>query len=1026
MERILDTNSEFDIKAFDEVVNTALNPSSPNKNAAEDILLQFKDLPNSWTKIDCILKNSLSKHSQFIALQILEETVKSKWALFNEEMRLGLRQYVFSTIIERSSKTDVTKQNDIILQKFNTVIIEIVKKEWPRRWPTFISDLINVSQSTSMQVSKNSLIILKCINEEIFIADNEITTTKKRRLRSALKQEYFTIFHFISLILEYSETQEVDDALLESCLNCFESFCKSMPPEFIFSTKIVDYILGHLNSPHSIAALDCINEIIELKHNYGEQKALERSQEIIELERQKIAQIHTEVLNFFQMYLVKFQENGTKPSKLQSSYKMMDDMEKMFIRKYARMFSSVYSNWLYELNISQVTQGLSYLVQISKIEDLNLFKEIFPTWSKIIYEMYSEYPLRIPTSKPLKRNEFTHIFQAMLPIFVSNMPRPEEVFIIVNDLGEIIKDKKIETMEIEFYKKMKLNLFYLSYCIEDFMLNFFVKKIEKLISVCPFDHESLNKACWSIGAISNALEESIERDFYVNILKNLLTMCEIKTVKSEKAVIASNIMYIVGQYHRFLKYHNEFLSVVVRKLFEFMEETHEGIKEMACDNFYKICEKCPSQFFAKKDKVYFYENVLNDLGALAVNLDFYLQRIVIEGLLLVLKSSQKKDFRYVQSIYSTLTNQNILDERYINSLYTAIHDPAQLKMTLHLIESYSLGFRIIPELFHSISILDQFLYFYKRISDQTLANQNISLNSLTRKNLQTVKTALASLNEAVVNSGFLKIDYLGNLCENMLLEFKTNFDPALLSLATAITLNLAKSPNSFDNQIEIQRQQFFISSLLAPSVQFVMKADEYPDLSVKFLELFKSLIDCNFKIFFPLLMDSPSYESLINSILFSLTGLREISALALQDLQIFFKNSFENRIFNFFNRFYLITVENLLGIIFDKDMRQNYTAQVSLLYELITYLNRIPSLNGSATNHSIFRDFIGSLFSKNFRNLTESSVKIFIEGLFEIKNQEAFKNHLDDFNVKIYEYCDDEDIQEEMDLLNERVSKPSV
>jgi hypothetical protein len=46
--------------------------------------------------------------------------------------------------------------------------------------------------------------------------------------------------------------------------------------------------------------------------------------------------------------------------------------------------------------------------------------------------------------------------------------------------------------------------------------------------------------------------------------------------KDNKAVVASNIMYIVGQYPRFLKAHWKFLKTVVNKLFEFMHETHEG------------------------------------------------------------------------------------------------------------------------------------------------------------------------------------------------------------------------------------------------------------------------------------------------------------------------------------------------------------------------------------------------------------------------------------------------------------------
>ncbi len=62
----------------------------------------------------------------------------------------------------------------------------------------------------------------------------------------------------------------------------------------------------------------------------------------------------------------------------------------------------------------------------------------------------------------------------------------------------------------------------------------------------------------------------------MTVIKDLLGLCEIKRGKDNKAVVASDIMYIVGQYPRFLKAHWKFLKTVVNKLFEFMHETHEG------------------------------------------------------------------------------------------------------------------------------------------------------------------------------------------------------------------------------------------------------------------------------------------------------------------------------------------------------------------------------------------------------------------------------------------------------------------
>ena len=50
------------------------------------------------------------------------------------------------------------------------------------------------------------------------------------------------------------------------------------------------------------------------------------------------------------------------------------------------------------------------------------------------------------------------------------------------------------------------------------------------------------------------MHEEDEKRFLVTVIKELLGLCEQKRGKDNKAIVASNIMYIVGQYPRFLRY----------------------------------------------------------------------------------------------------------------------------------------------------------------------------------------------------------------------------------------------------------------------------------------------------------------------------------------------------------------------------------------------------------------------------------------------------------------------------------------
>ena len=75
-----------------------------------------------------------------------------------------------------------------------------------------------------------------------------------------------------------------------------------------------------------------------------------------------------------------------------------------------------------------------------------------------------------------------------------------------------------------------------------------------------------------------------------------MQLCENKKGKENKAVIASCIMYVVGQYPSFLRNNWSFLRTVVKKLFEFMKEEYPGIMEMACNAFLKITKSTADQF----------------------------------------------------------------------------------------------------------------------------------------------------------------------------------------------------------------------------------------------------------------------------------------------------------------------------------------------------------------------------------------------------------------------------------------------
>ena len=147
---------------------------------------------------------------------------------------------------------------------------------------------------------------------------------------------------------------------------------------------------------------------------------------------------------------------------------------------------------------------------------------------------------------------------------------------------------------------MRETLIYLTYIDPYKTTNLLHAKINEQFEIAKQQNKInpalLNSISWSAGCISGAMNDMTEMQFLIVFIKVLLSLCEIIHGKGNKAICASNIMYVVGQYPKFLNNHWKFLKTVVKKLFEFMHESFEGVQDFACETFLKISIKCARNF----------------------------------------------------------------------------------------------------------------------------------------------------------------------------------------------------------------------------------------------------------------------------------------------------------------------------------------------------------------------------------------------------------------------------------------------
>ena len=127
------------------------------------------------------------------------------------------------------------------------------------------------------------------------------------------------------------------------------------------------------------------------------------------------------------------------------------------------------------------------------------------------------------------------------------------------------------------YKRMKTILVYLTNLSTRDMRQIMIEVLHSQTRSSNWKRKDLNSLCWAIGSIENILPRNEEKDFLIEVLSNLLEMCEKVPGKPNKAVVASNIMYIVGQYPRFLSDHPKYYCILNSNYLIFIHSYSEAI-----------------------------------------------------------------------------------------------------------------------------------------------------------------------------------------------------------------------------------------------------------------------------------------------------------------------------------------------------------------------------------------------------------------------------------------------------------------
>ena len=594
------------VEELDSTVKAFQEGKGDIQKQAGQKLTEFKSNPDAWLMIDKILQESAYIPTKYLGLQVLDDVVNTRWKVLPRDQCLGIRNFVVSQILDASQSEQSLKQQRTFVNKLNLTLVTILKQEWPHNWPTFINEIISSCHS-SLSVCENNMVILRLLSEEVFdFSQDQLTSTKAKNLKTTMCAEFSQIFNLCNEVLTTADSVPLVRSTLETLLR----FLNWIPLGFIFETKLIDTLIGRFLELDQFrnVTLKCLTEIGGLQ--LGQQSSYD----------EKLVQTFTETLNVV---------SKTVPlsTDLRESYGKAGPRDQEYILNLALFlcnFFTMHLNIIEKLpNTDYLIHGHYYLIRISMIDDREIFKICLEYWTKLVQELYEEMQ-QLPVTDinplvnmgvsglanggaphpstlanyPLRKHKYAQVLSSLRLVMVEKMVKPEEVLIVENDEGEIVREFVKESDTIQLYKTTRECLVYLTHLDVVDTENIMSDKLAKQVDGSEWSWQNCNTLCWAIGSISGAMNEETEKRFLVTVIKDLLGLTEMKRGKDNKAVVASNIMYIVGQYPRFLKAHWKFLKTVVNKLFEFMHETHEGVQDMACDTFIKIANKCKRHFVA--------------------------------------------------------------------------------------------------------------------------------------------------------------------------------------------------------------------------------------------------------------------------------------------------------------------------------------------------------------------------------------------------------------------------------------------
>ncbi|XP_054006733.1 exportin-1 [Hylaeus anthracinus] len=1012
--KLLDFNQKLDITLLDNVVGCMYTGIGEQQRIAQEVLTTLKEHPNAWTRVDTILEYSQYQQTKYYALQILEQVIKTRWKVLPRNQCEGIKKYIVGLIIKTSSDPETMEASKVYLNKLNMILVQVLKREWPKNWESFIGDIVGASK-TNESLCQNNMTILKLLSEEVFdFSSGQMTQTKAKHLKDTMCSEFSQIFQLCQFVLDNSQNVPLVAVTLETLLR----FLNWIPLGYIFETKLIStLVFKFLNVPiFRNVTLKCLTEIAAVT----------------------VTTYDDAFVMLFINVMRQLEQILPRDTNIREAYAIGQDQEQNFIQNLAIFLCTYLKEHGQFIEKKQLHDmlltALHYLVLISEVEEVEIFKICLEYWSTLAIDLYRETPFIVTQTPqymlknvtiPNRKLFYCPVLTKVRYIMISRMAKPEEVLVVENENGEVVREFMKDTDSINLYKNMRETLVYLTHLDYIDTERIMTEKLHNQVNGTEWSWKNLNALCWAIGSISGAMHEEDEKRFLVTVIKDLLGLCEQKKGKDNKAIIASNIMYVVGQYPRFLRAHWKFLKTVVNKLFEFMHETHDGVQDMACDTFIKIALKCRRHFVTVQlgEAVPFIEEILSTISSIICDLQTQQVHTFYEAVGYMI-SAQADTVVQEQLIekYMLLPNQvwdDIISQASKN--VDVLKDQEAVKQLANILKTNvrackALGHPYVIQLGRIyLDMLNVYKVMSENISAAIALNGEIVMEQSLIKSMRVVKKETLKLISDWVSRTtdhqMVLENFIPPLLDAVLLDYqKTNVhcarEPEVLSAMATIV-------NKLQNHITSEVPKIF-DAVFECTLEMINKDfEEFPEHRTNFFLLLQAVnVYC-----FPAFLSIPpaQFKLVLDSIIWAFKHtMRNVADTGLQILYQLLQNiENEQAAQSFYQTYFTDILQHIFSVVTDTSHIAGLTMHATILAYMFSLveLGRIQVPLGPVPDNTLYvQEFVARLLKAAFPHLTDNQIKITVQGLFNLDQDiPAFKEHLRDFLVQIREYTGEDD-----------------